>query len=82
MKSSVALEQIEDQAVAVDLGTGSCYKLNDVGAFVLGHVDGTKSVAAITERVVAHFEIERETARGHVEDFLEGLSSEGLVSFI
>lgn len=81
VKSSVALQQIDDEAVIVDLSNGYCYRANGVGSFIFGCLDGAANIGAIIESVRANFEVDKDTARDDVEDFLEALRQEGLVSF-
>jgi hypothetical protein len=74
----IATRTIGGQCVLVPLAGGgadldSSFNLNHVAAFVWNQLDGTRTVAAVVDAVVARFEVERERAEADTLELLETL---------
>jgi len=75
-----AFRAIGDEGGLVVLPTEAEVKvINPVGAKVFELLDGEHSVDAITEAVVAEFEIGHEAARRDVEAFIRDLEANGML---
>ena len=75
-----AFRAIGDEGGLVVLPTEAEVKvINPVGAKVFELLDGEHSVDAITEAVVAEFEIGHEEARRDVEAFIRDLEANGML---
>ena len=73
---NIVFRQIDDETILVPIKNnvgdmGAIYNLNEVGAYVWGHLDGKKSLSDIKNMIVAAFEVSSEKAE---EDLLVFLS--------
>jgi hypothetical protein len=66
--------------VALRLDTGEMYTLNDTSLDFLARLDGTKTLAAITEEMLATFDVDRVTLVADLIEVAQGLRDEGLVT--
>jgi len=55
------------------------FALNPAGAFIWDQLDGETSAEAISERVAAAFDVQRDAARADVAEFLDQLVVAGVV---
>ena len=72
-------QQVEGDAVLLDIESGEYFALNDVGGLVWDLCDGSRSVADVAELISAEFEVDKSTALTDALDLLESLAGVGLV---
>ncbi len=70
--------QIDDETILVPIKNnvgdmGSIYNLNEVGAYVWGHLDGEKTLFDIKNRVADKFEVSLEDAECDLMEFVNQL---------
>ncbi len=70
--------QIDDETILVPIKNnvgdmGSIYNLNEVGAYVWGHLDGEKTLFDIKNMVVEEFEVSLEDAECDLMEFVNQL---------
>ena len=70
--------QIDDETILVPIKNnvgdmGSIYNLNEVGAYVWGHLDGEKTLFDIKNMVVEEFEVSLEDAECDLMEFVDKL---------
>ena len=70
---------LDDDLVILDVPSGRYFELNDVGALVWEHLDGSTTVEDLIDRVVADYDVDRDTAARDVQDLLGQLIEAGLV---
>lgn len=75
----IAARVIEGTAFVVAIDQQALIELNEVGTFVWESLRAPMSHEALTEAVVAHFEVDEETALRDVSTFLDVLVSRGVV---
>ena len=69
IESEMLLVPIKD-----NVGDRGCiYNLNEVGAFIWEHLDGSNSLETIKENILDEFEISSETAVEDLNDFMSQL---------
>ena len=72
--------QIDDETILVPIKNnvgdmGSIYNLNEVGAYVWGHLDGEKTLFDIKNMVVEEFEVSLEDAECDLMEFVNQLET-------
>lgn len=65
--------------VALHLENGFCFGMVNVGAAVWDLLEEPATLGQITERLVQEYDVEPETCRAEVAQFLDELQNEGLV---
>ena len=71
-----------ERIVVLHQRRGVYYTLNELGAFLWRSMDGRTPLADILDKVVAHYDVDRDTARGDLLEILQDLVEEGLVTHI
>lgn len=66
-------------AVVISPAENVVRMMNTVGSRIWQLADGTRSEAEIAARLVAEFDVDEETARRSVADFLAALAEKGLI---
>jgi Coenzyme PQQ synthesis protein D (PqqD) len=72
----------EGEAVIVSPETSMLHTLNAVGTFIWEAADGRTALAAIVDRLVDAFEVDRTTAARDAETFVDELSRRGLLTVL
>ncbi len=72
-------QQVEGDAVLLDIESGEYFALNDVGGLVWDLCDGSRSVADVAELISTEFEVDQSTALNDALELLESLAGVGLV---
>lgn len=70
---------IDDKAVIIDPRNQKVHELNEVGSFIWQSLDGDNDTAQISELLDADFDCELALVALDIEEFCEGLMSEGIV---
>lgn len=78
IEDDVVVEEIEGEAVLLDLEGDVYYSLNHVARFIWEEVDEGASVGEVVDGITAGFEVDEERAREDAIDFLEHAVDEGL----
>jgi hypothetical protein len=71
--------RVDDDIVILDIPSGRYFELNDVGALVWEHLDGTNDVDALVDTVLTEYDADRDTVSKDVQDLLGELIAAGLV---
>jgi len=71
--------RIDDDLVILDVTSGRYFEVNDVGALVWEHLDGTRTVEDLIDTVLAEFDAPRDLVTIDVENLLGQLIRAGLV---
>jgi len=67
------------EALVLDPATGEFLQINDTARSIWKHVNGSRSVDAITHAVAIEFDEDVETVRDDVEGFIADLVARGLL---
>jgi hypothetical protein len=71
--------QIDNEIVALNVDTGTCYGLNKVGARIWNLIRQPTRVRDIRDQLLTEFKVEPDICTQEVLELLEELSSEGLI---
>lgn len=77
--SDAKYELVEDEAIIIDLKTGSYYSLNDTGTMFWELIDGQRSVAACAAEIAKEYDVAASEVEGDILELAEGFLSEGLI---
>lgn len=72
--------EIDNEVVALNIETGTCYGLNLVGSRVWALISEPSRIEDICARLVSEYDVELATCERQVLDLLEELRAEGLVA--
>ena len=72
--------EIDNEVVALNIETGTCYGLNRVGSRIWGFLAAPTQINEICARLVAEYNVESSECATQVLDLLEQLRAEGLIT--
>ena len=72
--------EMGDEAVILDIESGYYFQLNKSGARIWALIEAPVSVADLCSRVRAAFDVDSETCRAEVTEFLELIREKGLIT--
>jgi hypothetical protein len=76
---NVIFQQINAEAVLLDLNTEQYFALNELGARLWQLISDGTDVQAVVGRLLEDYEIDEETLRNDIADWISELSGLGLV---
>jgi hypothetical protein len=79
-RDRVMAQQVEGEAVLLEINSGEYFSLNEVGGMVWELCDGTRSVAQIAGAICSEFDVEQSVALHDTSDLIESLAGAGLVT--
>ena len=79
-RDRVIVQEVEQQAVLLDIESGEYFALNDVGKRVWDLCDGTRTVAQVADAICAEYDVPPETAFDDTGALLDNLVGAGLVT--
>jgi hypothetical protein len=82
LSPDVRFQEVEGEAVLLDVERGEYFGLNEVGTRFWVHARETGDIDAIFERLLAEYEVEAETLMRDVEALVEDLARAGLVRLV
>ena len=77
----VLFQQIEGEAVLLDVQTGGYFGLNGVGTFVWEQLSQTRTVRDVVSALREQYEISEERAVADTQAFLSALEAQHLINF-
>ena len=72
-------QTIGEEAVLINLNTGSYYSLNDTGTIFWELLDGHRTVSECARRIAAEYEVEVEIVEADLLELAIDLKGEGLI---
>lgn len=78
----VLCQEVEGEAVLLDLDSGKYFGLNEVGTRFWELAARTGDVSEIFTRMLDEYEVDEETLAGDLDDFLGDVSSAGLIELV
>jgi len=78
-RERVMAQQVEGDAILLDIDSGEYFSLNEVGGLVWELCDGSRSVGDVAEVLSSEFEVDTTEALSDAIELLEGLVGAGLV---
>ena len=79
-KSGLIESEVDREIVALNIESGVCYGLNEVGSRVWGLLARPVPISEVCAILTSEFEVERGTCESEVIDLIEHLLEEGLVT--
>ena len=79
LKTDVVARSAGDEMILLDLESGEYFTLNAVGAVIWKGFEANADFPALVAAVVEQFEVDEETANVDIAEYLDALTSEGLV---
>jgi hypothetical protein len=73
------VQEVEHQAVLLDIESGEYFSLNDVGKRVWDLCDGSRTVAQVADAICSEYEVPATVALDDTAALLENLAGAGLV---
>lgn len=80
LSSEVLFQDIEGEAVLLDLASGQYFGLNEVGTRFWQHARELDDVDAIVARLLEEFEVEESVLEDDLEGFIGEMSEAGLLT--
>lgn len=77
--SDTVSTDVDGEQVLLNLETGMYHGMNTVGTDIFEMIEEPRSVADLTAEISEKYEIDEETARTDVREFLDSLLEAGLV---
>jgi hypothetical protein len=81
-RPGVMSRQTPEGAVLVDMTSGNCFELNDVGRMLWAELAAARDLASLCESLVATFDVPREIVERDVVALAEELQRAGLVEVV
>jgi len=78
-RQGVVAQVADDEAVLLDIESGSYFALNSVGGRIWELCDGTRSVHDLVAAICEEFDVTADTARADTLEVLEQLKRENLL---
>ena len=73
------VQEVEGQAVLLDIESGEYFALNEVGKRVWDLCDGTRTVLQVADTIRSEYDVSADTALDDTGALLENLAGAGLV---
>ena len=73
------VQEVEHQAVLLDIESGEYFALNEVGKRVWDLCDGTRTLAQVAAAICSEYDVPPDTALDDTAALLENLAGAGLV---
>ena len=73
------MRQVGDEAVIMNLKTNLCMGLDAVGARMWTLLTASDSIQAAYESILGEYDVDPQTLRTHMEEFLGELEQNGLI---
>jgi hypothetical protein len=78
-RDEVVAVDLKGQTVILDIDSGLFYQLNAVGTRIWAMLDAPSTVTRLCERLQDRFDVNAETCRRDVMEFIERLGANGLL---
>lgn len=75
----LAARKVGGEMVILSADDSSLFVLNEIGTAIWEAADGRTSTAAIADRVCAEYDVDADTARRDVEEFVLTMASAGVL---
>jgi hypothetical protein len=76
---SATYQMVGDEAIIIDVNTGTYYTLNDTGARFWQLMDGNHTIAACADAIAAEYEVESAVVEADLLELAAEFTREGLI---
>ena len=73
---------LDGEAAVLNLATGIYYGLDKVGATIWQHIQTPSPVTSLCDALVTQYDVDAETAKSDLMNFLDEMMNEGLVELL
>jgi hypothetical protein len=77
--SNAAHQTVGEEAILINLTTGSYYSLNDTGTMFWELLDGQRTIAECAQLIAAEYEVEAEVVEADLLELAADFKQEGLI---
>lgn len=77
---SASYEVVADEAILIDVNSGTYFSLNSVGTEFWEMIDGQRSIGEIAGTIAAKYDVEVGMVNNDLVELAEKMGAEGLVS--
>ena len=74
-----AYQAVEEEAILINLNTGSYYSLNDVGTMFWDLLDGQRTITDCARLIASEYEVELDVVEADLLELTSDLVNEGLI---
>ena len=78
-EKDLEMKAFEGETIVLNPKEGDFFKLNEVGALILKHLDGKNSTDDIVKKVTEQFDVKADKAEKDVNDFIKELEKRKLI---
>ena len=72
-------EVVEEEAIIINLTTGSYYSLNDTGTMFWNLLDGQRSISECARLIAQDYDVEASVVEPDILELADGFLEEGLI---
>ena len=80
LKPDVVARTVGDEMILLDLETGTYFTLNSIGAIIWRGLETSVSFETMATAIVEQYEVDAVTALADIDEYVEQLIAEGLVT--
>lgn len=77
--SNASHQKVGEEAILINLTTGSYYSLNDTGAIFWELIDGRRTIADCAQLIATEYEVEPEMVEADLLELAAEFKAEGLI---
>ena len=79
LADNISLTQVDDEAVLLNLESGTYYSLNHVGALLMAHLQEQRSIEFASAAIVEHYQAPAATVAQDINVLVEQLLAQRLI---
>ena len=79
---SVLIGSVGGEVVALDLDSGQCFGLNEIGSAIWQRMSAPVSIGELCDSLCRTYDVDRDACEAQVFDLLADLRSEGLITIV
>jgi methyltransferase-like protein len=80
LRHGLRTQRMGAESVLLDMANERVHQLNEVGTFILDRCDGSRTVGAIVQAVVEHYQVAEDVATRDATELLGRMKALGIVA--
>tara|TARA_B100001059_G_C17432110_1_gene378486 strand:- start:91 stop:357 length:267 start_codon:yes stop_codon:yes gene_type:complete len=81
ISDDVAISEINNESVILNLNTGIYFQTNELGSFIVSHLNEYTSLESLKEKIMQNFEVTEDQCQIDLLNFIEILKEKNLLNF-
>ena len=81
ISDDVAISEINNESVILNLNTGIYFQTNELGAFIISQLNEYTSLESLKDRIMQNFEVTDDQCQIDLLNFIEILKEKNLLNF-